>query len=45
MAKEPCSPINRPAGPQGRPKPMPMPSSKPKSPGCGSNPSSGGKRK
>jgi hypothetical protein len=44
MAKEPCSPINRPSGPQGKPHKL-VGGPKPKSPGCYSNPSNGGKRK
>jgi hypothetical protein len=40
MATEPCSPISKPGGPQGKGTPMPKPP-KPTSPGCGSNPSGG----
>ena len=40
MATEPCSPISKPGGPQGKGTPLPTPP-KPISPGCGSNPSKG----
>lgn len=40
MASEPCSPVNKPGGPQGKGKPLPK-SSKPTSPGHCSNPSNG----
>jgi hypothetical protein len=42
MPTEPCSPINKPGGPQGKPKPMPNPG-KPESPGACSSPSLGKK--
>lgn len=42
MAKEPCSPVNKPGGPLGKPSKMPK-KPLPKSPGCGSNPSGGRK--
>jgi hypothetical protein len=35
---EPCSPVNRSGGPQGKGKPLPIPA-KPVSPGACSNPS------
>jgi hypothetical protein len=43
MAKEPCSPVNKPGGPQGKTKQMPK-QPLPKSPGAKSNPSNGAKR-
>jgi hypothetical protein len=37
MAKEPCSPMNKPGGPQGKPSKLPK-QPLPKSPGAKSNP-------
>jgi hypothetical protein len=39
MAKEPCSPVNKPGGAQGKPSKLPK-QPLPKSPGAKSNPSS-----
>jgi hypothetical protein len=43
MATEPCSPVNKPGGPQGKGTPLPKPP-KPESPGACSSPSLGGKK-
>jgi hypothetical protein len=42
MATEPCSPVNKFGGPQGKGRPLPKPSPK-ESPGACSNPSLGSK--